>query len=110
MGEIFWTANKFFARVDSVQGEDGHNCLKPFHFPGPSIFGLEAAQSVHFVEEIHKRAIAKVNDSVGSSVAPRRRHKLRIRMYCRGGRSIQRSVSRVVAGTPCRTAALIPAT
>jgi hypothetical protein len=41
--------------------------------------------------------------------APSRRHRFRTRIYWREGRSIQISVSRVVAGTPCRIAPLIPA-
>jgi hypothetical protein len=111
MSKIFWPSDHLLAAIDALQRQHWHGTTHPPEQSYFLVLGFETVQSNDFaIDKIDRDVIRQNNDVFATISAPSLRARLSKRIYCLGGRSIQRSISNVVAGVPCRIAAVIPMT
>jgi hypothetical protein len=109
VGEIFGPPDEFLAGDDPRQRKHPDLATIPLQHFGPIILGGERIQSIDAIKKIHQRVVIEGHDGAGEDFGAKFLAISRARTYWRSGNSSQISVSKVVAGTPWRMAAVIPA-
>ncbi len=68
MRQIFRAANESLARVDLFQGQNGDAAIKPGDAPGVTVFVVKTADSVQFVEKVHRGPVNQIYHGVGTDL------------------------------------------
>lgn len=110
MREVFWASHEFFALDDFLKWKNFYFESEPLDYHGAAGFRRERRHPIHAVKEVHERIVCQSDDRIcdhfGTEFGAEIQHADVLALW----EAIHRSASNVVAGTPCKIAAVIPAT